>query len=78
MFVARPDREPLSHVVLAGITDYISDILDAFGEENPQPRVRSHYNRARLDRYLVQHEKMQMDYLEAMRNFNLSDATVII
>lgn len=66
--VARPDRSPLTTEILAGIVDYVSDILDAFGERDPAPIVRRYYDRARLDRYLVQHKKMQVDYQAAVRD----------
>lgn len=69
--VARPDRTPLTVEVLAGITDYVSDILDAFGEMDPGSIARRFYDRTRLDRYLVQHKKMQMDYQAALRDLQL-------
>ncbi|MCJ1429496.1 hypothetical protein MMC29_007411 [Sticta canariensis] len=68
VYVARPDRTPLTVEILAGITDYVSDILDAFGEMDPGSIARRYYDRTRLDRYLVQHQKMQMDYRAAVRD----------
>lgn len=68
VYVARADRTALTVQILAGITDYVSDILDAFGEMDPGAIVRRYYDRARLDRYLVQHRKMQMDYQAAVRD----------
>lgn len=66
--VARPDRAPLTSDTLAAITDYVSDILDAFGERNPRPIVQRYFDRARLDRYFVSHRKMQSDYQDALKN----------
>ena len=63
--VARPDGQPLTSDTLAGITDYVSDILNAFGDDRS---VRGYYHRAKLDRYLARHRKMQMDYQAALRD----------
>ncbi|MCJ1470658.1 hypothetical protein MMC07_009304, partial [Pseudocyphellaria aurata] len=50
VYVARPDRAPLTTEILAAITDYVSDILDHFGTADAWPIVRRYYDRARLER----------------------------
>jgi hypothetical protein len=57
VIVANADRTPLSLKTLAAITDYISDILDQFGED--RPNVKRFYNRGRLDEYIREHVEMQ-------------------
>lgn len=54
VYVARPDRTPLTQAVLLGITDWLSFILDAFGEMPPEKIARIYYGKANLGRYLVQ------------------------
>lgn len=61
VFVARKDGEPLSVAMLAAVTDYVSDILDAFGNENSR-RVAELYSREKFDRFLRNHVDMQQDY----------------
>ena len=58
VIVANPDRSPLASGTLAAITDYVSDILDVFGEEGPESVRRRYYgrrHRERLDEYIVHH-----------------------
>lgn len=64
--VGRADRKPLTTEILAGITDYVSDILDQFGQEDAWQIVRRYYDRARLERYLVQHKNVQIEYQAAL------------
>ena len=61
--VARPDGSPLTVETLAGITDYVSDILDASGEGV----ARRYYDRKRLEGFLQRHGKMQREYRAAVR-----------
>lgn len=72
VYVARSDRKPLTSEILAAITDYVGEMLDVFGEENPEPIVRRYYDKARLERYFVQHKKMRSDYQAALRDLQLS------
>ena len=58
--VARPDGQALETATLAAITDYISDILDAFGDGLGPPR--KYYNRDRLDKFMADHAKMQEEF----------------
>ncbi|KAL2063120.1 hypothetical protein VTL71DRAFT_6192 [Oculimacula yallundae] len=57
--VAAADGKDLSVPVLAAITDYVNEILDAFGEgEVPTTR----YSKARLDSYTTRHAAMRAEY----------------
>ena len=58
MFVARKDGKGLSVAVLAAVVDYVSDIMDAFGNENMR-RVERLYSREKFDDFLERHGKMQ-------------------
>ena len=60
MIVARADGETLDTGTLAAITDYVSDILDAFGDG--VGAARRYYSRARLDTYIADHGNMQGQY----------------
>ena len=60
VFVARADGEALETDTLGAITDYISDILDAFG--NGVGAAQKYYNRDRLDKYIADHLKMQQQF----------------
>ena len=60
VIVARPDGEPLDTATLGAITDYISDILDAFGDEVGV--ARKYYNRGQLDKFIADHLKMQEEF----------------
>ena len=42
------------------ITDYVSDILDAFG--NGVGAAQKYYNRDGLDKYIADHLKMQQQF----------------
>lgn len=55
VYVARPDRKPLTPEVLAAITDYVSLILDSFGDIDPGQIAQRYYDKARFERYLAQH-----------------------
>ncbi|MCJ1465049.1 hypothetical protein MMC07_003665 [Pseudocyphellaria aurata] len=55
VYVARPDRNPLTPAVLAAITDYVSLILDSFGELDPGQIAQKYYDKAGFERYLAQH-----------------------
>ncbi|KAI4176327.1 MAG: hypothetical protein LQ343_001065 [Gyalolechia ehrenbergii] len=66
--VARADKEPLDSATLAAITDYVSDIIDAFGDDQDRSVIeRRFYDREKLDRSIREHLKMQQDY-KAMRS----------
>lgn len=58
--VARADGKPLETVTLGAITNYVSDILDAF--ENGVGAAQKYYNRSRLDKYIADHLQMQQDF----------------
>lgn len=58
--VARADRETLETDTLGAITDYISDIMDAFGDG--VGTVQKYYDRNRLDKFMADHLKMQQDF----------------
>ena len=60
VFVARADGQSLETDTLGAITDYISDILDAFG--NGVGAAQKYYNRDRLHKYIVDHLKMQQQF----------------
>lgn len=60
VIVARADGEGLDTATLGAVTDYISDIVDAFGER--VGAVRKYYDRARLDRYIADHLRMQREF----------------
>ncbi|CAF9932803.1 MAG: hypothetical protein ALECFALPRED_005382 [Alectoria fallacina] len=60
VIVARSDGKPLDTATLGAITDYISDILDAFGDG--VGAVQKYYNRGRLDKFIADHLKMQEDF----------------
>jgi hypothetical protein len=53
VIVASADGKPLSLNVLGAITDYVSIMLDVFGEQGRVPTER--YNRAALDAYIAGH-----------------------
>lgn len=57
MIVAKADGTPLSVEVLG---DYVSNILDAFGDGKGAPTQM--YDRARLDAFVEQHLGDQADY----------------
>lgn len=62
VLVARADGQALETKTLGAITDYISDILDAFG--SGLGRAQKYYNRDRLDKYIADHLKMQQQFKE--------------
>ena len=61
--VARADGKAMNTSTLAAITDYISAILDAFG--NGVGAARKYYDRGRLDNFMADHLKMQQDFKDA-------------
>ena len=65
VIVARADGGALETSTLGAITDYISDIMEAFGDGMGAPT--KYYNRSRLDKFIADHLKMQQDY----KNFQL-------
>ncbi len=60
VIVARADGEALEVKTLGALTDYISDILDAFGDGAGV--AQKYYNRDRLDRFIEDHIKMQQNF----------------
>ena len=66
VFVARVDGQALETETLGAITDYISDILDAFG--NGVGAAQKYYNRGRLDKYIADHLKMQQQFKQFQLN----------
>ena len=69
VLVARADGQALETDTLGAITDYISDILDAFG--NGAGAAQIYYNRDRLDKYIPDHLKMQ----QQLKRFQLRGET---
>ncbi|KAF8861236.1 hypothetical protein BDZ45DRAFT_282417 [Acephala macrosclerotiorum] len=59
VIAAAADGSPLSTGVLGAITDYVSNILDRFGDGGVP---RDMYKRAKLDTFIEQQLKMQADY----------------
>jgi len=53
VIVANADGSPLSLDTLSAITDYVGDILEAFGDGEGAPTRM--YNRTRLDAYIRRH-----------------------
>ena len=53
--VVRADKEPLDMNTLGAIVDYVSSILDEFGEEDGPEIAQSYYNREKLDRFIARH-----------------------
>ena len=67
--MANPDWIELTVSTLGAITDYVSDILDEFGEGGYENVRREYYgprHRELLDEYIVRHEQMQADYEASM------------
>ncbi|KAK0117547.1 hypothetical protein ONS95_011885 [Cadophora gregata] len=62
--VAAADGKPLSVPVLSAITDYVSEILDAFGDGGV-PTAR--YSKPRLDKFIARHINMQEEYQKAVK-----------
>ena len=72
VIVANADQTPLKVSTLGAITDYISDILDEFGEGGPESVKRKYYGQRRrelLDEYIVRHEQMQADYQALLNEY---------
>lgn len=65
VIVARADEKALDTATLGAITDYVSDILDAFGDGAEV--AQGYYNRGRLDKYIKGHLKMQLDFQQFQR-----------
>ena len=74
VIVTRADGGPLETSILGAITDYISDLMEAF--ENGLGAAMKYYNRGRLDKYIADHLKMQEDFkkfqLEAQHESNVA------
>jgi len=70
VIVARADMEPLDTSTLGAITDYVSDILDAFGDG--LGRAQKYYNRQKLDEFIVDHLKMQQDFQAQQKKLQAS------
>ena len=60
VIVARADGKALETATLGAITDYVSDIMEAFGDGVEV--AQGYYNRGRLDKYIADHLKMQLDF----------------
>lgn len=61
--VARADKKPLKIQTLAAITDYTSDIMDAFGDGMDGSVVAGkYYSKAKFDKFTEAHFQMQQDY----------------
>lgn len=67
--VARADKKPLDYSTLAAITDYVSDIMNAFSDEPDRSVIqREFYNRKMLDKFIRRHLEMQQDYKAMQSN----------
>lgn len=61
--VARADKKPLDIQTLAAITDYVSDIMDAFGDGMDGSAVAGrYYTKAKFDKFMKGHLQMQQGY----------------
>lgn len=61
--MARADKKPLSHDILAAITGYVSDIMEALSDEPDRFVIeREFYNRKMLDLFIQRHLEMQQNY----------------
>ncbi len=69
--IARADGKALETATLGAITDYISDIMEAF--ENGVGAAQRYYNRERLDKYIADHLKMQQEFKSFNENFQADD-----
>lgn len=65
--VARADKKPLKIQTLAAITDYMSDIVDDFGDGMDGSVVaEKYYSKAKLEKFTEAHFQMQQDYKAQM------------
>jgi len=71
VIVAKPDKTPLSVEELGAIVDYVSNILDAFGDGDVPPTGR--YNRARLDAFMKESLGNQADYARRLAAYEAGD-----
>ena len=62
VIVANANKSPLTVDVLSAIVDYVSEILDEFGEGRGSDVRRKFYNRRRLDDYITRHGQSTSDY----------------
>jgi hypothetical protein len=61
--VARADKKPLDIQTLAAITDYVSNIMNDFGDGMDGSAVAArYYSKAKLDKFMKGHLQMQSDY----------------
>jgi len=56
VIIANADGTPMSLATASALTDYVSDILNAFGDDEAPP-TRT-YDRPKLDAYIREHAKM--------------------
>ncbi|KAI4122668.1 MAG: hypothetical protein LQ338_005684, partial [Usnochroma carphineum] len=67
--VVRADKAPLDTETLAAVTDYVSDILDAFSDRVDQSIIAQRfYHREKLDRSIREHLQIQQDYKAFQEN----------
>lgn len=67
VIVASADGKPLSLDTLSAVTDYVSDILDVFGDGEGAPRRM--YSRAKLDAYIQNHTEEAQRYQALMDQY---------
>ena len=68
VLVVRADRKPLYMAELAAITDYVSDILDTFGDGMDGAEVgRRYYQKEKLVRFSKGHLRMQEQYTSSLQ-----------
>jgi len=67
VIVANSDGTPLNTETLSAIVDYVSGILDAFGDTGGPPR--RNYNRVLLDTYIRRHLDDQANYQSQLAAF---------
>lgn len=68
VYVARANFSPLTTDVLGAIVDYVSRILDQFGEN--KPNIQQFYDRARLGRFLASHKRDMEESQRIMEKYN--------
>ena len=71
VIVARADGKALETATLGAITDYISDIMEAFGDG--AEAAQRYYNRDRLDKYIASHLKLQENF-KSIQGRSFADA----
>ncbi|KAL8771141.1 MAG: hypothetical protein Q9209_003312 [Squamulea sp. 1 TL-2023] len=70
VLVVRADGEPLDIGTLAAVTDYLSDIVDAFSDGMDGAEIaRVFYQGGKLGKYVKEHERMQEECKNMVEEF---------